>query len=39
MQLKGTVAQVLGPVVDVAFPEGTLPQINEALTVELERTE
>ena len=36
MQLKGTVAQVLGPVVDVAFPEGTLPQINEALTVELD---
>ena len=36
MQLTGTVAQVLGPVVDVAFPEGTLPQINEALTVELD---
>ena len=29
----GTVAQVMGPVVDVAFPEGKLPSINNALTV------
>ena len=33
MERKGTVAQVLGPVVDVAFPGGMLPEINEALTV------
>ena len=32
MERKGTVAQVLGPVVDVAFPNGALPEINEALT-------
>ena len=29
-------AQVLGPVVDVEFSEGSLPEINEALTVELD---
>ncbi len=34
MQHKGVIAQVLGPVVDVQFPEGSLPQINEELTVE-----
>ena len=33
---EGTVAQVLGPVVDVEFSEGSLPEINEALTVELD---
>ena len=33
MERKGTVVQVLGPVVDVAFPGGMLPEINEALTV------
>lgn len=36
MERKGTVAQVLGPVVDVEFSEGSLPEINEALTVELD---
>lgn len=29
----GTVAQVMGPVVDVQFPEGSLPSIYNALTV------
>ncbi len=29
----GTVAQVMGPVVDVRFPEGHLPAINNALTI------
>ena len=29
----GKVAQVMGPVVDVSFPEGHLPPINNALTV------
>ena len=33
MERKGTVAQVLGPVVDVAFEKGELPRIREALTV------
>lgn len=36
MELKGAVAQVLGPVVDVEFDGGKLPEINEALTVELD---
>ena len=34
MQHKGVIAQVLGPVVDVQFDEGSLPQINEELVVE-----
>ena len=34
MQHKGVIAQVLGPVVDVQFAEGSLPQINEELVVE-----
>ena len=34
MQHKGVIAQVLGPVVDVQFSEGALPQINEELFVE-----
>ena len=32
---KGSIVQVMGPVVDVAFPSGTLPDINDALEVEL----
>ena len=36
MERNGTVAQVLGPVVDVAFDGGSLPEINEALTVEID---
>ena len=36
MELKGTIVQVLGPVVDVQFDGGKLPEINEALTVELD---
>lgn len=36
---KGTVAQVMGPVVDVRFEEGNLPSINNALTIPVgERT-
>ena len=34
MQHKGVIAQVLGPVIDVQFDEGSLPQINEELVVE-----
>lgn len=32
---KGKITQVLGPVVDVLFEEGSLPLIREALTVDL----
>ena len=32
---KGKIAQVMGPVVDVSFEEGKLPELKEALTVEL----
>ena len=32
MERKGTVAQVIGPVVDVQFDGGQLPEINEALS-------
>ena len=28
---KGTIVQVMGPVVDVAFPSGALPALQEAL--------
>ncbi len=31
----GSVAQVMGPVVDVRFDEGTLPSINNALTMKI----
>ena len=30
---KGTVIEIIGPVVDVSFPEGTVPAINNALKV------
>ena len=33
---KGYIVQVLGPVVDVKFPSGSLPAINNALTVKVE---
>ena len=33
---KGTIVQVKGPVVDVAFAPGSLPQLKEALEVELD---
>lgn len=32
---RGTIVQVMGPVVDVAFAPGALPEIQEALEVEL----
>ncbi len=35
-ETQGTVVQVMGPVVDVAFDGGSLPELNEALTVELD---
>ena len=31
---KGKIVQVLGPVVDVEFPEGDLPELKNALTVD-----
>ncbi|MGC8827587.1 MAG: F0F1 ATP synthase subunit beta, partial [Anaerolineae bacterium] len=30
---RGRVVQVIGPVVDVAFPEGELPEIHHALEI------
>ena len=33
---KGKIVQILGPVVDVEFPNGKLPMIKDALTVELD---
>ncbi|MCL6454653.1 MAG: F0F1 ATP synthase subunit beta [Alicyclobacillus sp.] len=33
---KGTVVAVMGPVVDVRFPEGQLPAINSALRIDVE---
>ncbi|MCY0894811.1 MAG: F0F1 ATP synthase subunit beta, partial [Alicyclobacillaceae bacterium] len=33
---KGQVVQVLGPVVDVRFPEGELPLLNNALRIDYE---
>ena len=32
-QATGSVSQVMGPVVDVKFEEGTLPAIYNALTI------
>lgn len=32
---KGHITQVMGPVVDVKFPDGNLPEINNALTVQI----
>ena len=34
-QARGSVSQVMGPVVDVRFEEGYLPAINNALTMEI----
>ena len=37
MSQQGTIAQVIGPVVDVSFPQGVaLPKILDALTIERE---
>ena len=33
---QGTIVQVMGPVVDVAFDGGALPEVKEALEVELD---
>ena len=35
---QGTITGISGPVIDVCFPEGSLPAINEALTVEANGT-
>ena len=35
-QTEGRVLQVLGPVVDIQFPEGNLPEIFNALRIERE---
>ena len=32
---QGIITGISGPVIDVRFPEGSLPAINEALTVEV----
>ncbi len=37
--MKGKVVQVIGPVLDVEFPEGGLPAINNALTITAEADE
>lgn len=36
MTNKGSIEQVIGPVIDVKFAEGPLPKLKEALTVELD---
>jgi F-type H+-transporting ATPase subunit beta len=33
---KGFVTQIIGPVLDVEFPDGNLPPIDTALKIELE---
>ena len=33
---QGTIVQVMGPVVDVSFDGGALPELKEALEVELD---
>ena len=35
---QGTITGISGPVIDACFPEGSLPAINEALTVEANGT-
>ena len=35
-ETNGTIAQVMGPVVDVVFPDAALPGLREALFVELQ---
>ena len=32
-QTTGTITQIIGAVLDIKFPEGHLPQINEAVTI------
>ena len=32
--ITGKITQIIGAVLDVKFPEGTLPEINEAIRVE-----
>ncbi len=35
IQVKGTISQVVGPIVDVTFKDEHLPEINTALTIKL----
>jgi F-type H+-transporting ATPase subunit beta len=35
-KLIGTVQSVIGPVIDVAFPEGNLPEIYDAITITMD---
>lgn len=39
MTNKGTILQVIGPVVDVRFPDGPLPKLKEALSVAIDDNE
>lgn len=34
--IKGTVSQVIGPVVDIQFPEGQMPALLNALTIKMD---
>ena len=36
MSANGKVVQVIGPVLDVEFPEGMVPEIMTALTIDTE---
>ena len=33
---KGYISQIIGPVLDIEFPDGTLPPIYSAIKIELE---
>ena len=33
----GRVTQITGPVIDVRFPHGELPELNNALTIKVDR--
>ena len=33
-QVKGTVVQIIGPVLDIRFPDGALPPLNDAIVIE-----
>lgn len=39
MTNKGTILQIIGPVVDVRFPDGPLPKLKEALSVAIDDTQ
>ncbi|MDP3444908.1 MAG: F0F1 ATP synthase subunit beta, partial [Ignavibacteria bacterium] len=35
MQNKGKISQVIGPVVDIRFNEGELPNLNNAISIDV----